>query len=174
MQYLRAVPALLVTWSSLGCTYAEPSLPVAEEQPKESPAALQQPQDPPPDNHSSGATPDSITEGNSVFADSETFTIRETRNADAIVASMHDDFLACFKKHARTARSGETISLDILIGSDGKVKDVAGTSAPGLALVRECILRRVREANFDPPHGGGTLRIHVPEALRVEAPDGSS
>ena len=174
MKYLRAAAALLVTCSSLGCTYAEPSSPVAVEQPHQSPVALQQLQAPPPDTPPASATPDSITEGNAVFADAETFTIRETKNADAIVASMHDDFLACFKKHSSTAQSGETISLDILIGPDGKVKEAAGTSAPGLALVRECILRRVREATFDPPHGGGTLRIHVPEALRVEGPDGSS
>jgi hypothetical protein len=81
---------------------------------------------------------------------------------------MEPDLLACYKARivVRPAAHG-FITTDILIGPDGHVRGVETTGGALLGrTTMKCITSRIERAAFDPPHGGGTLRVHVPFTLR--------
>lgn len=100
--------------------------------------------------------------------DTPDHTAKATANANAVLAAMQPDLLACYAKRvAMSPHAHASITVDIIVAPDGSVRDVETT---GGALLGEatmgCIVRRVKLARFDPPHGGGTMRIHVPFSLR--------
>lgn len=91
-----------------------------------------------------------------------------TADADRVLQSMQGDLLACYKKRIRTKPDAHAfMTLDILVGPEGKVRDV---ETQGGALLGDqtmsCIVNRVRRGTFPPPKGGGTIRIQVPFSLR--------
>ena len=109
-------------------------------------------------------------------ADGPDYNLTATANANTVLEAMHDDLLSCYKK--RVAANPEAhgfITVDIVIDQDGRVRTVETT---GGAILGEgtmgCLVQRIRRASFDPPHGGGTLRIHVPFSLRRVAPGDQS
>jgi hypothetical protein len=101
------------------------------------------------------------------------YTARETANAEAVLGTMHEDLLACYKKRlaANPAAHGY-ITVDIVIGPDGRVRttETTGGAILGDATMR-CIVQRIERATFEPPHGGGTLRVQVPFSLDRLAAD---
>ena len=91
-----------------------------------------------------------------------------TANAHAVVNEMEEDFLACYTKRLVAKPTAHAfMTMDIIVGPNGKVKNV---ELEGGALLgeeaRECIAARARAATFDPPRGGGTMRVQVPFSLR--------
>ena len=109
-------------------------------------------------------------------ADEPDYHARATENANTVLEAMHDDLLACYKKRvAVNPNAHGFITVDVIVGPDGGVRAVETT---GGAVLGEgtmgCIVQRIRRASFDPPHGGGTLRIHVPFSLRRVAPGDDS
>lgn len=100
------------------------------------------------------------------------YSVKALANANAILESKHPAMLACYKKRVMVAPNAHAfITVDIIIGPDGRVATVETT---GGALLGEgtmaCIVDQIRQATFDKPRGGGTLRIHVPFSLRRVAP----
>jgi hypothetical protein len=94
-------------------------------------------------------------------------------NADTVLASMTDDFLACYKKRLReNPQAHGCITVDILVGSDGRVRKVDTT---GGAILGEhamaCIVHRLQQGVFEPPHGGGNIHVQAPFSLRVVTAD---
>lgn len=85
---------------------------------------------------------------------------------------MHDDLLACYKKRvAVNPNAHGFITVDIVIDPDGRVRTVDTTGGAALGDgTMSCIVQRIKGASFERPHGGGTLRIHVPFSLRRLAP----
>jgi hypothetical protein len=93
--------------------------------------------------------------------------------ANRVVASMHDDLLACYKKRlAASPRARAFVMLDIVVAEDGRVRDVEATGGGmlGERAVR-CMTTRVERATFAPVKNGGTLRFQVPLTFR---PSGES
>jgi outer membrane biosynthesis protein TonB len=104
--------------------------------------------------------------------DQPDYTTRATANANSVLEDMHGDLLACYKKRvAVNPNAHGFITVDIVIDASGHVQTVETT---GGAILGEgtmaCIVNRIKRASFEPPHGGGTLRIHVPFSLRRVAP----
>lgn len=83
-----------------------------------------------------------------------------------------DRLLACYKKRvAANPNAHGFITVDIIVDPDGKVRNVETTGGAILGdATMSCLVQRVKRASFDPPHNGGTLRIHVPFSLRRVAP----
>jgi outer membrane biosynthesis protein TonB len=104
-------------------------------------------------------------------ADTPDYTARATGNANAVMASMQDDLSACYTKRLRVNPEAHGfITVDVVIGEDGRVRSVETTGGAILGKrTMDCIVRRIQRASFDPPHGGGTLRVHVPFSLRPHA-----
>jgi hypothetical protein len=95
-----------------------------------------------------------------------------TESANRVLTAMQPDLLACYKKRVATSPDAHAfMTLDIVVGPDGTVRDVETTGGAllGKATI-ECLVNRVKQATFDPPRGGGTMRIQVPFSLRRAAP----
>lgn len=93
---------------------------------------------------------------------------RATENANRVLATMQQDLLACYKQRVATNPAAHGfITVDIVIGPDGRVLKVETTGGAVLGqATMGCIVHRIERGQFDPPHGGGTLRIQVPFSLR--------
>jgi hypothetical protein len=96
-------------------------------------------------------------------------------NVDAVVASMHDDLLACYR--ARVAiypNAHASVTLSVLLNPDGSVRSVTSTGGAmlGDAGLR-CITHRIERATFAPVEGGGTLRTEIPLLFRRTGADES-
>lgn len=89
-------------------------------------------------------------------------------DARAVIASMHEDLVACYKKGLATRpRAHGSPTFDIVIEQDGSVRKIETTGgAPLGEATMKCMATRMTRARFAPVHGGGTLRIHVPLILR--------
>jgi len=109
-------------------------------------------------------------------ADGPDYNEKATANANTVLEAMHDDLLACYQKRvAANPDAHGFITVDIVIDPGGHVQAVETTGGAVLGeKTMGCLVQRVRRASFDPPHGGGTLRIHVPFSLRRVAPDDRS
>ena len=83
--------------------------------------------------------------------------------ADVVFRSMQPELLACYAKRLETAaRAHGSITIDVVVGHDGRARDIATTGGALLGdAVMSCIIRRVRHASFAPPAGGGTSRLSV-------------
>lgn len=95
---------------------------------------------------------------------------RIERDAAEVFRGMHRDLLACIMRSPpRRADATAYMTVDVLVGSEGGVRDVATTGGArlGRPAVR-CMERRIARATFPPPHGGGTARIQVPFAFSFE------
>lgn len=100
--------------------------------------------------------------------DTPDHTAKATANANQVLDAMHPDLLACYAKRVAVSPAAHaSMTVDIVVAPDGHVQDVETT---GGALLGEatmsCIVSRVKRATFEPPRGGGTMRIHVPFSLR--------
>ena len=104
--------------------------------------------------------------------DQPDYTSRATANANSVLEDMHGDLLACYKKRvAVNPNAHGFITVDIVIDATGRVQNVETTGGAILGDgTMACIVNRIKRASFEPPHGGGTLRIHVPFSLRRVAP----
>jgi len=105
-------------------------------------------------------------------ADGPNYHEQATANANTVLEAMHDDLLGCYKKRVAVNPNAQgSITIDIIVEPDGKVRNVE-TSGGGVLgdTTMSCLVQRVKRASFDPPHNGGTLRIHVPFSLRRVAP----
>lgn len=105
-------------------------------------------------------------------ADGPDYNEKATANANTVLEGMHDDLLSCYKKRvAVNPNAHGFITIDIIVDPDGKVRNVETTGGAILGdATMSCLVQRVKRASFDPPHNGGTLRIHVPFSLRRVAP----
>ena len=101
------------------------------------------------------------------------YTQHEIDNASAVLASMTDDLLGCYKTRLRAnPQAHGFITVDILIGSDGHVRKVDTTGGAILGeITMACIVRRIERGVFEPPHGGGNIHVQMPFSLRVVGPD---
>jgi hypothetical protein len=105
-------------------------------------------------------------------ADGPDYHAKATENANAVLEGMHDDLLACYKKRvAVNPNAHGFITVDIVIDPEGHVRNVETTGGAVLGDgTMSCIVQRIKRGSFEPPHAGGTLRIHVPFSLRRVAP----
>ena len=105
-------------------------------------------------------------------ADGPDYHEKATANANTVLESMHDNLLGCYKKRvAVNPNAHGFITIDIIVDPDGKVRNVETTGGAVLGeATMSCLVQRVKRASFNPPHNGGTLRIHVPFSLRRVAP----
>lgn len=90
-------------------------------------------------------------------------------DADRVIASMHDDLLACYRQRLLTnARAHAFVTLDVLVEESGRVRSVetSGGAMLGEATLK-CLRSRVARASFAPVHGGGTLHFQIPLTLRT-------
>jgi len=97
------------------------------------------------------------------------YTQREIDNANMVLAGMTDDLLGCYKKRLRVNPKAQgSISVDIMVGSDGRVRkvDTSGATILGSSTVA-CIVHRIEQGVFEPPHGGGNIHVQVPFTLSV-------
>jgi hypothetical protein len=101
------------------------------------------------------------------------YTQRETDNATAVMSSMADDFLGCYKRRLRVNPNAHGfITVDILVGSDGHVRKVDTTGGAILGnQTMACLVHRIQQGVFDPPHGGGNIHVQMPFSLQVVSPD---
>ena len=101
------------------------------------------------------------------------YTQREIDNASNVLSSMTDDLLGCYKTRLRTNRQAHGfITVDILVGPDGRVRKVDTTGGALLGdVTMACIVHRIERGVFEPPHGGGNIHVQMPFSLRVEGPD---
>lgn len=130
---------------------------------------------------SSEVTTDAVTECDLVCeraqavpraVDLPDYTQQATDNANAVLEGMHGDLLACYKKRvAVNPNAHGFITVDIVIDPSGHVRNVETTGGAVLGDgTMSCIVQRIKRGTFEPPHAGGTLRIHVPFSLRRVAP----
>ena len=101
------------------------------------------------------------------------YTQREIDNATSVLSSMTDDILGCYKTRLRVNPNAHGfITVDILVGSDGHVHKVDTTGGAILGnQTMACIVHRIGQGVFDPPHGGGNIHVQMPFSLQVLAPD---
>lgn len=100
--------------------------------------------------------------------DDPDYHARATANANQVLSAMHPDLLACYQKRVAASPAAHGfITVDIVIGADGRVMKVetAGGAILGESTM-SCMVRRIEKGAFEPPHGGGTRRIHVPFSLK--------
>lgn len=98
--------------------------------------------------------------------------VTSTEGANRVLTSIQPQLLACYRKRVAARPDAHAfMSIDILVGPDGKVREAETTGGALLGKPTiECILGHIKGAQFDPPRGGGTMRIQVPFSLRRAAP----
>ena len=101
------------------------------------------------------------------------YTQREIDDATTVMASMTDDLLACYKKRLRVnPKAHAFITVDVLVGSDGRVRKVDTTGGAILGnQTMACVVHRIEQGVFEPPHGGGNIHVQMPFSLRVVSDD---
>jgi hypothetical protein len=99
------------------------------------------------------------------------YTQHEIDNATNVLSSMSVDLLACYKQRLRVnPKAHGYITVDILVGDDGRVHKVDTTGGAILGdQTMACIVHRIQQGVFDPPHGGGNIHVQVPFSLEVVA-----
>ena len=83
--------------------------------------------------------------------------------ADRVIAALRGRFKACYQQGLATdpSMSGKVV-MSTKIGPNGEVASVSPASNSGLSDgVVQCIARAIRNAQFDPPGGGGSV-LSVP------------
>ena len=92
------------------------------------------------------------------------------RDAAAVFRSMHADVLACYTKRLAThPKAHAAITVEVLVGQDGRPRDVATTGGALLgSAVLSCVTRKVMRTAFTPPRDGGSSRVRVPFAFHPD------
>jgi hypothetical protein len=100
------------------------------------------------------------------------YTARAEIDAEQVFASMHADLQACYATRVRErSRAHAFMTMDVVVGPDGHVLDVATTGGALLGdRTLRCMTDRVRSATFEAPRGGGTLHVRVPFSMRRVVP----
>lgn len=95
------------------------------------------------------------------------------RAAAEVFRSMHADVLACYTKRLAThPKAHAAITVEVLVGQDGRPRDVATTGGALLgSAVLSCVTRKVMRSAFTPPRDGGSSRVRVPFAFHPDAAD---
>jgi hypothetical protein len=119
-----------------------------------------------------GDTSDDFARQSVIVRPGPDYTANAEADAERVFAQMQPDLLACYVARVRaTPMAHGYITMDVVIAPDGQVQNVETT---GGALLSEralrCMTDRVKRAHFLPPYGRGTLRVHVPFALRSVKP----
>ncbi|MBX3205673.1 MAG: AgmX/PglI C-terminal domain-containing protein [Labilithrix sp.] len=91
-------------------------------------------------------------------------------DAARVFRSMHAEVLACYAKRLAThPRAHAAVTVDVLVGQDGRPRDVATTGGALLGpAVLSCVKRCVMRASFAPSGEGGTSRVRVPFAFHPD------
>lgn len=108
-------------------------------------------------------------------SDGPDYEAKASENVNAVLEAMQPDLYACYTKRIRVnPKAYGFITVDLLIGQDGKVRKVETTGGAILGEgTMDCIADRMKKAEFEPPHGGGTMHVHVPFSLKP-AEDGDT
>jgi hypothetical protein len=103
-------------------------------------------------------------------SDTPDHTARAEANANAVFAAMHDDLLGCYTKRLRAApKAHASIAVELVVAADGQVQRVESTGGALLGRAAlACVVRRIERARFEPPNGGGTLRVQTIFTLRPQ------
>jgi hypothetical protein len=101
------------------------------------------------------------------------YSARALANANAVLEALHPDLLACYRARVAVRPSAHGfITVDLVVAPDGHVQRVETTGGALLGdATMACIVKRLQRAEFEPPHGGGTMHLHVPFSLRRVSPD---
>ncbi len=167
-----ALPAMLLAFAPLAaCGASPPPKPVEPTQTTAAPTATAAPSATPP-NEGADAECDLVCQGAQVEVPrvlppgetADEHTQKATEQANKTLADMHADLLACYKTRlAQAPKAHGSITIDIIVGETGAVRDVETTGGAILGeAAMACIVERVKKGTFAPVHGGGTRRIHVP------------
>lgn len=108
----------------------------------------------------------------SVRIDAPDYHAAAVANANHVVASLHDDLLACYRKRLTVnPRARGLVTLDIVVEETGRVRRVEPTGGATLGDgTVQCLAKRMERATFAPVRGGGTLRLQVPLTFRLLGP----
>ncbi len=103
----------------------------------------------------------------------DAYTTEAVDKANNTLNGMNDDLLRCYTARLKVyPKAHAFLTIDILVGPDGRVERV---ETQGGALLGDntmkCIVDRIKQGDFAPPHGGGTMRFEVPFTLRRLGPD---
>ncbi len=103
------------------------------------------------------------------------YTALETENANRVLDAIRPELLKCYAKRlAIDPKVRAYVMLEVVVDKQGHVMSAEGFGGGMLgAATMECIVNRVKRAAFDPPHGGGTLKIQMPFTLRPTAAEES-
>jgi hypothetical protein len=95
----------------------------------------------------------------------------EERRDSEIFRALQPQLLGCYTKRLATHPGAHAyVTFDVLVGADGRPRDVATTGGASLGSdALGCITGHVRRAAFAPPVGGGTSRVRVPFAFHPDA-----
>jgi hypothetical protein len=98
----------------------------------------------------------------------DAYTSEAVEKANATLNAMHDDLLRCYTSRvSEYPKAHAFLTVGIVVGPDGHVQDV---ETQGGALLGDgamkCIVNRIKQGEFTPPRGGGTMRFEVPFTLR--------
>lgn len=110
---------------------------------------------------------DLVCERAKVISAQPDYHAQATANVNRVLEAMHPQLLACYTKRVTASPNAHGfIVVDILVAPDGTVRDVGATGGALLGQrTMDCLVEQVRKAKFDPPHGGGTMRVEVPFSL---------
>jgi hypothetical protein len=108
-------------------------------------------------------------------SDGPDYDAKASENVNAVLEALQPDLYACYTKRIRVnPKAYGFITVDLVIGQDGKVRKVETTGGAILGEgTMDCIAERMKSAEFEPPHGGGTMHVHVPFSLKP-AEDGDT
>lgn len=85
-------------------------------------------------------------------------------NADRTIAGLRPQFRSCYNKGLQSdpGMSGK-VTVAVKIGANGEVTSVEKAGGSGLSPeVEACIMKKIKNANFDSPGGGGsTLQVPI-------------
>lgn len=82
-------------------------------------------------------------------------------NAQSVVAGMSAGFRRCYNRGLQTAPNMQgSLRITARIGKNGEVVLASAAGGTGLSKdVIECVVNRVKSAQFDPPTGGGAVVV---------------
>ena len=114
-----------------------------------------------------------VSKAKATVDDAESYTVAQTENADAVLASLNPDLVRCYRSRVRVApRTEDAVTFEILIGEGGRVKSVGTVGGDRLGAAKTCMTDVLRSAVYAAPHGGGTVTIKAPFKLSLQGDDG--
>lgn len=114
-----------------------------------------------------------VAKAKATVDDAEAYTVAQTENADAVLASLNPDLVRCYRSRVRVApRTEDAVTFEILVGEGGRVRSVGTIGGDRLGAAKACMIDVLRTAVFAAPHGGGTVTIKAPFKLSLQGDDG--